>query len=171
MDIITGIWAANKAKKDLEASGQIGYTESSIIELVPEATYELYQGMHPFPISKMYDAGTEIITTIDGVKYSSIFKPAADNSIIAGNSLVIGSEDTGEPYVILMLASPNEIVFGLLAEFNVEGPTQHNISIFINEDTIHTIDPKYLPPISAEDKQIIANQVLTMLPNGDEVSY
>ena len=90
--------------------------DDSIIELVPEATYEFNQGECTISIPEMYDAGTEIIITIDGVRYSSISKlfnldeQHYSYIVVAGNGSIIGLEDTGEPYMVIMRSTEQDVI-------------------------------------------------------------
>lgn len=146
MDMMTGIWAANKAKADLGKGGKAGYDEVVSVELVPEAEYAFNGGLLGLPSPQLINVGDEIVTVIDGIEYKGTAY-SFGGLVCVGNAVVLGREDTGEPYFTAVGEQEGAlmVVVAFIAEFGSEETTQHTVSVVANTKVAHTIDLKYIP--------------------------
>lgn len=155
MDIITAYLGAKMAHNDLKANGQIGYTEyASPVVLVPEASYEFYDGMGGAPIAQQPKAGDEITLTLDGEVYTESVKETylADlggSLTYIGNAVLLGGADTGESYSIAFAPNYDDgsvsAATSILAESGNNATTTHTMSLTWAATTVHRIAEKYLP--------------------------
>ena len=139
----------NKLKKD----GGVGYAELAPKAFLKETEFEsapseIVEGMYDTVVG-----GVELLNAIgtttnftvlfDGIAYPCGFA-AAGNAAFFGNLTVIGGDgvDTGEPFVGFVIPEPASVLF-ITADAG-----KHKIGIVSQtekEETVHTIDKKYLP--------------------------
>lgn len=141
MDPIT----LSMAKKHANKKG--GYTTTKNVEIVPNAKYEFYNGELALPATCIIKGGDEIITTIDGIEYRATAKEVDGGGVLAGNGMVFGAEDNGDPYctVIATTDAGYMAIVAILAEVGTEETTQHTVSVDANLEFVHFIDGKYIP--------------------------
>lgn len=135
---------------EIKAKGGVGYDTRETVELVPKASYDFEWGAMNYPISELYDEGSEVITTIDGVTYRSVLQATAEvgyPAVFAGNGITLGLPDTGEPYLAVIgeIDGTPYVMLDFLPEIESQEPTQHTVSVVVNAVTVHPINEKYLP--------------------------
>lgn len=141
MDILTAKIGANMAKKELAASGQVGYVKSHQALILPETeiVFTSYIELPKIGLINMI-SGVEYITKWDGEEYRCT---AIQDGVMAtiGNLNIINNTapDTGEPFVVAT-DSDEGCTYVIPSEFGT-----YTISISGGFETIHTIDPKFLP--------------------------
>jgi hypothetical protein len=156
MDIVTAVYAANKAKADLANSGQIGRTETEKHIIVPEVTFT--KGFNftsaGMTIEHIEEGGLYHVMW-DGVEYSCVCKLDLGSTSSSTKSLYIGDyytftdgskgdQATGEPFVYYEAIRNTGAIKGqVIAACADEGT--HTASIYQKTETIHPIDPKFLP--------------------------
>lgn len=168
MDMMTAIFAANKAKKDLTKSGQIGYAETSVGYLrfdgdlsgkfcIPAS--DMFEGMdssqYYVRLSTTPIKGTQIerIVTSNGVEVDADLCNIIDENgcvMVTSSYVYTGIRDD----FVLVLSLPAESGMGGVYVF---GAGDCYISgVYGNlVETVHTIDPKYLPPSSGGGLPVI----------------
>lgn len=130
---------------ELKANGQIGYTETQEVEVIPEQTIEVAMnedvGAPVAVVAPAYDfSGVQKVRVLfDGVEYICV--PA--NGIF-GNQVFVGGEDTGEPFVYGCVDSTDPSSAG----FFVAAEGTHTVSVTAISEVAHPMDEKYVPPIS-----------------------
>lgn len=130
-----------KALNILLKSGQVGHTETELTEILSETNVEYNDG-----------DGIEVSATIaplvvgntykvlwDGVPYictAILF----DGFVYIGNLIATDGADTGEPFGVAFRGKRFNI-------FSVRDEDTHTCSIKAYSETIHPIDPKFLPGV------------------------
>lgn len=150
MDMMTAIFAANKAKKDLMASGGVGYTETVDFVIVEKTKFDFApnEDIHDLYVTEIetvnYDkitAGLQLVVHYDGEDYNCTVM-SIDGIMVIGNLGVLGiGPDTGEPFLI------TDDGGGMLSVVAADTAETHTIGIICDTEAIHTIDPKYLPGV------------------------
>lgn len=162
----TGVWAANKAKRELIKSGAVGYEEKTAY-VWDESKEIVYADMgtetarycrvtdKAIPIESL--VGAELVYTADGHKVVESFAQENANEALPG--YIIYMSGVGTPMFFMFVSqeavdSYNEAVAGSGA------PSMPGIGLYlfevssggsiirtesISKTTIHPIDPKYLP--------------------------
>lgn len=137
--------AAEKAREELEKSGQVGRTKIGRKTVWEETTAQtvLLEGMNAYIIpiygSTGVKAGDKVTVIFDGEQYVCT-AVEIDGLVGFGNfGLIGGAEDTGEPFVYSDITGSG-FTGGLLT---TQG--EHTYSASVTVETIHPIDPKYLP--------------------------
>lgn len=148
MDIITAKLGAKMAQSELKANGQVGYTsppetvfQTALGEVEGISTYEA-PGKLGLVVGNTYtvrlaDGDYECVCVggeVDGLEFHWL-----------GNGGLIGYADTGETFVVVeMEVSPEVTEVGWMTTV-IDTNVGASCTVIASE-TIHTIDPKYLPP-------------------------
>lgn len=145
MDMTTAIFAANKAKADLETSGRVGYKTEEGVIFHKELAFQEEEGVTAY-------IGEGRINLVVGESYNVAFTGSSDYCICKkvegengnytlylGNGMYAGGEDTGEPFVVI------ESVFDGKWSTAVIDTNRRSSCIINAPEIVHTIDPKYLP--------------------------
>ena len=133
-------------------SQRLAHAEVAITELVPETTVQFktdndetgldYTTINPVALTP----GTVYEVMFDGAVYNCTLRDVGSRSIL-GNSKLLDQNDTGEPF-IMNASVPNK-----LYAYTTNKAT-HTFRITVTEETIHPIDPKYLPDTVATKADI-----------------
>lgn len=137
---------------------RLAYTETEEVVILPETevipaeglenTFELTE-----PLSAPLSRGMKCTVTYNDVKYNcNVQETPVDegvNLLSLGNAgALMGEEGTGEPFAFAVV--PEGEQNGVYAQvFALDGAETVNISITAVEETVKTIDPKFLPGSSA----------------------
>lgn len=127
---------ADETIKRLSNSGQIGYEEETLVEIIPEFTAEFVpmEALGGLPVAAIGFApipGATYTIKWDGVEYVRV----ADENGTIGNRGIAGEEDTGEPFI-----------FGEnFAVATTEG--EHTFSVCEHKMVARQMAEKYLPEI------------------------
>lgn len=153
MDMMTAIFAANKAKKDLEASGQVGYRADAAVIL--DAKLVDINGMNGYVQEKRINlvvGETYRVSVVGNEFYSTCKKttdPNGNECFYLGNSLFLGGEDTGETFMVC------EAQVDGAWSTTVVDTTGSSVCTVTAPEIYHTIDPKYLPPSSGGGMPVV----------------
>ena len=103
----------------------------------------------PLPVKK----GDALTIIFDGTKYALAaitIVEDSDSFVFAFGNLGIMSmgDDTGEPFVVTYLTNYDDSIYELCVATATEG--NHTIAIYKETETIHPIDPKYLPGVTID---------------------
>jgi len=144
--------------------GGVGYTESEVVLPPTEFEFEYFsdagvyaaQGLRP--AFKLVD-GRSYKVVWNGVEYNCVaisFSVADMRTVTVGNAgpLNMGVPDTGEPFLLCYTENSYD------DEFNDVFSFDSTATASVIEETIHTIDPKYLP-----DGGIGYTETTTVLPS------
>ena len=170
MDIIAAKLGASMAKSELAKSGQIGYIGKKKQVVFPQTTLnfeELYDPVlgllgefrldTPIPLV----VGEEYTAVFDGTEYKCV--SSGDFGACLGNkSIWSGSDDTGEPFYYHHFEGLEQIIYS-------RTPGNHTIEIYIEEEEVVTIDPKFLPEVGGGDNGgggLPVVELTTKLDNG-----
>lgn len=143
-DAATGVFAANKVIRELGESGRIGSTETARTVILAETPLNMGENM--FELSSPLVAGVTYNVNINGtvypcVAYSGEFGQLGA-SIAIGNETLLGEADlTKEPFFAANIGVDDR--FACVCASYTEG----TISITAVVETIHPIDPKFLPGV------------------------
>lgn len=150
MDILTAKLGANMAKSELAENGQIGYTETSApVVVIPDGSYEFSDGEYVVENTQCPKAGDPITLTLDGVVYSGAAKEINLDGlsvIYIGNAVLFG-EDTGENYMVGFIPAEGSCAVYVIDEASNQTAATHTVELSFQTQTIHPIDPKYLPGV------------------------
>ena len=130
----------NRLKRD----GGVGYTTGQKTVILPEQTVTVNEEIGGYVLDFAPVAGKVYTVTVDGVEYKCEAKSTTMEGaeiIVLGNGFMFGVQGNGEPWYIAYTAVYQMCAFGW-EEYKETDPT---ISIYEGEETIHPIDPKYLP--------------------------
>lgn len=144
--------------KNYTDSQRIAYTETAKTVVFPETvlTFGNVEGMNT-GIVQLSDAlpvsgGDTLSVVYDGTKYETavIAFPGdglGEGGYLAefGNLSIAGmGNDTGEPFMAMYTHQPVNAQF-VLTVIATTADTSHTVTIYKETETIHPIDPKYLP--------------------------
>lgn len=137
MDVIT-LAMLNSMKKN----GAVGSVESGKKLITMELTDGRY--LDDTRTESVFEIGKTYTITVDGVDYTvkSLEGSAFDVDVMLGNLGVLGGTDTGEPFIIYEAFDNGDDNVWVLAAAVNNGATSITVS---TPETVHTIDPKYLP--------------------------
>lgn len=124
-------------------SQRLAFAETETVEVLSETTINLEMaedGVAEGVSEKMISltAGQTYNVVWDGVRYECVAQ-IFDGSAFIGNLGILGLDDTGEPF--MLIPGDNGIVAISMTAGN------HTLSITQETETIHPIDPKFLPGV------------------------
>lgn len=130
----------------LTKGGGAGYVSTEVVEILPETQvqYNNSDGI-TCPANTPVVLGKTYSVLWDGVKYNCTcvdFTLEGQILLYLGNTAALGGADTGEPFAILA-----QVVEGMCG-LNIVGcvdENDHTCSIMGEAETVHTIDPKFIP--------------------------
>ncbi len=168
MDLMAAKLGANMAISELVENGQVGRVESKrqiaaepVIIPAGDRTVRGIKANYDYLID-----GATYIVTIGGVEHKTVCIYYWERNCYLGNpSLVDVGENTGEPFGIEIVYHSNMNFCWIALTENVTKDTP--VTIELLEETIHTIDPKYLPKGNVgytETKRYMAAE--TIIPQG-----
>lgn len=144
MDMMTAIFAANMAKRELAESGGVGYTEATKTVLL-DGTFEAAQegDMPPNFETEVLDIkpGGQLSVNWNGKQYTCVVFDIADNICFGNLSIADAGDDTGEPFLYSLGVSEDN-VWGIFA---TTIPGTVTVTVVGETETVHPIDQKYLP--------------------------
>lgn len=156
MDMMTAIWAANKAKADIQESGGAGYTEPVTEILSTPELAEMMDNMTGFWGEgegtvdwRKFEVGKKYTIHFDDDRYDAegkqLNEESGDAIVCLGNKHLsnalnpeLAFEDTGEDFLVIV-GRMDDIPFYVL---DAKGRQSCKIT---SHETIHPIDPKFLP--------------------------
>ena len=104
-------------------------------------------------------AGSTYTVSWNGVEYiSEAFESDAIGMMatIIGNKAIIGEDDTGEPFVIILAPDDIAAATGFYTQITpLDGCTELELSISGQSAIIHTIDKKFLPPSDVNNSNLV----------------
>lgn len=156
----TAILAKKMVIGDLSEHGQIGYAETQKTVLLPQTTIETVfveaEGLNIFqadPALVSVEANARVTVLWDGVEYAcTASDKVAFNEVVSfvliGNQGMAGlGDDTGEPFLIWCGEQTDLSSVRLYTVITSVTDGEHALSITKETETIHLIDPKYLPGV------------------------
>ena len=146
-------FAANKVLRELTESGAVGYAETENLNLLStELTFDIpiedgIAGCVFDDIPFVPVVGQLYKVDWNGVKYTCVCKLHGDEEVsihYIGNSTIAyyDENDTGEPFIIQYAVQDGQGTFSVVTN---SGLTTATVSITTETETIHPIDPKFLP--------------------------
>lgn len=151
----TAILAKSMVMDKLTESGGVGHTEVAKKVILPKTSVTAVIEDPENPVAfteintKNYETlfqlwqnkNTAVTVMYDGNPYACDII-AMDSALCIGNLKYFDGEDTGEPFIyVATLENPDTVV--------CETAGEHTIAIYQETETIHPIDPKYIPWNSA----------------------
>lgn len=140
-------WSQNDETQPDYVRNRTHYTETAIVEVLLEISFtsQLSDGRYGWmtnepTITELPEAGEVVTVSFDGKEYECA-AVVMQGIAVYGNVVATGGDDTGEPFVLIF--APN--VQSLVVCLTDTEPTVHSISVYRKEETVHTLDPKYLP--------------------------
>lgn len=127
--------------------GGVGYTEGSKTEILPEQTVPVNEELGGYVLEFAPVAGKVYTVTVDGVEYKCEAKLSISQGselVVLGNAIMYGEPGNGEPWYIAYVFDYQLCAFG----WTNGSDTDPTIAIYEGEETVHTIDPKYLPEMT-----------------------
>ena len=123
------------------------FYESTEVLFDQRVELELLEGLMgitvPFP--EPLEPGKTYRVTYNGVAYDCVANIGPSGELCyLGNASIMGLDDTGEPFVVLVVEEMGQ-AFGQIASIN----SDTSATVKIEKSVIHTIDPKYLPETGA----------------------
>ena len=147
-----GNFAANKAIRQLKESGQVGHTETQRTPAIEPMTIPTGSTMERRvqPYADYLIDGAKYIVSFGGKSFEAIGNIDANGWFRLGNASLDGSSggpDTGEMFFVIIkkTTSPN-IANQIYLSFTPSEDLVFTVNLVA--ETIHTIDPKYLPESS-----------------------
>lgn len=143
-------WNQNDETQPDYVKNRTHYAETAMVTALPEISFtsqDLGNGIYGLfstehTISELPEAATVVF---DGTEYACA-ATVRDGVAIYGNDAILGGDDTGEPFIFSIIPNTGiQVVCLTDAE-----PTVHSIALYMEKETVHTIDTKYLPEIPAE---------------------
>jgi hypothetical protein len=156
--------------QSMKSNGGVGYTEHGKVIVDTELPDILDSATQATGISAKgneFEVGKNYTVTTDSGTYLTVCKKIIVDEqelIMLGNAVVWGMEDTGEPFIILLFYEDEQWLIGCI-DFNCG--THMTVS---TAETIHTIDPKFLPPSSGGGLPVVELTTLPT-PNGAELTF
>lgn len=154
----------------------VPYVEQGLVEIMPETDATAYTDPtfgEAWQITKApsLTAGETYTIIYNGVTYDCVCHPGEDTGLnfgfetfALGNFSVVGGENTGEPFAMLVFPSVPKI-----ACLDMSGATSVKIGIMGEGETIHKIDPRCLPDgIGVDEVRVVAliDERLGVIENG-----
>ena len=140
-------WSQNDETQPDYVRNRTHYTETTIAEVLLEISFtsQLLDGNYGWmanepTITELPEAGEVATVSFDGKEYECA-AVVMRGTVVYGNAAIMGGDDTGEPFVLISVPTSQSSVVCLT---DTE-PTVHSISVYRKEETVHTLDPKYLP--------------------------
>ena len=91
--------------------------------------------------------GDTVIVNWNGTEYSCVGIDGSafgmDGAIFGNIGVLTGGTDTGEPFIVVLGEDDGGTCFALVVA--VDGSTEATLSIHHNAETVHKLDPKFLP--------------------------
>lgn len=158
-------WSQNDPDAADYVKNRTHWVEQGLVEIVPETSFETadMDGLFVAELPIMPVTEEEMLTdsiapgdvrtvVFDGVEYETAL--SFDNGPHFGNLCVIPendkfADDTGEPFLWMIDA---DSMTSLVTTRDTD-PTTHTIACYKKEETVHTIDPKFLPDSKADWNQ------------------
>lgn len=144
----TAIFAANKAIRTLEESGQVGYTNPGKVLVSAMGAYSWYSttSAHRYTFTSTdklrLNEGEKIIVTINGEKYTCACTSSGNPAVFFGNPYLNGSgDDSGEDIGIVHIWVTGQ--YDIL--IRGEQIAQDSMVTISEPDEIVPSNPKYLP--------------------------
>ena len=140
-------WSQNDETQPDYVRNRTHYTETAIVEVLLKISFtsQLLDGSYGWmanepTITELPEAGEVATVSFDGKEYECA-AVVMQGTAVYGNATIMGGDDTGEPFVLMSAPTSRSSVICLT---DTE-PTVHSISVYRKEETVHTLDPKYLP--------------------------
>ena len=166
-------WKQNDSSAPNYVKNRTHYEESKEITIFPKATFitedggGIYGWYTTTPISYPLQTKQTYIIVLDGNNYiTSTLTPHSDEEFYLGNTVLIGGDDTKEPFGIMISASQLAIIIITDTE-----PTEHTLEIKGQETVIHKLDKKYLPDDLIPEEVLVPGDNISNLYNDSVVSY
>lgn len=130
------------------------WVETSVVEVLPETEFtfdESGESAIADPVAKHPADGNVCVVTFDGVEYETVateFKEGGFTVIVLGNMSVVGGEDTGEPFAVMIPSKEaSEILGGItvMVQAMHDGVSSATISIKENIKVYRKISSELLP--------------------------
>jgi plastocyanin len=146
MDIMTLAMAKAETEK-LKKSGGVGYAETAQTVLL-DGVFEIPEvegGLSGFECEYLeLKAGDTVTVKWNGVQYTCVVFDI-EGSIGFGNLAVMGADiNTGEPFMFGNAVDEDGTSYGMFLTYEHGSVT---VTVSITTETIHPIDPKYLPGV------------------------
>ena len=174
MDVIAAKLGANMAKADLVANGQIGSveTQTTLIEevTVKAGKYTYYRNSAtPADILAKVAVGKTYNLYIGDVKYECVARESHYFQWYLGNHAKMDNTlDTGENFVVGYCVGNRGELDVIIPKVSVNTPVRWEFE----EETVHTIDPKYLPnPADLPSDWIVALKAALESSGGNIVTF
>ena len=152
-DAFTGTFAANKVLRELGKSGAVGRTENTVLFPLAEIKTEEFDGQ----VAPLWVAETVPFVPVEGRSYKVSLNSGASNFEYECTATKL--EEDG--YVVIMIGNSGIVGFGedtgehILVSYEKDSEGYENFTVFtkypctatltISTETIHPINPKYLP--------------------------
>lgn len=130
------------------------WAETSVVEVLPETEFTFDDSGESGitdPIARHPADGNVCVVTFDGVEYETVateFKEGGFTVIVLGNMSVVGGEDTGEPFAVMIPSKEaSEILGGItvMVQAMHDGVSSATISIKENIKVYRKISSELLP--------------------------
>ena len=134
----TGVFAANKVLRELGEAGKVGRIELNTECFVKAENVPITDdGVFDIKPSFSCVLGNAYTVKWNGVEYICVAF-SYEGATVLGNLSSFGGDDTGEPFVAVVESKRISIM-------PLDGSTTCTIEIWGKTETIHPIDPKFLP--------------------------
>lgn len=165
-------WSDNNPESPLHILNRTHWMESGDLTMIPETAltinedgaFMLTEKPAGFPLPD-----TDCTVTWDGIDYTCKAHQATEGDvpvIVLGNAAVLGDDDTGEPFFLVLVGDEElgetEGLWGVAYEFT--GASTATLKLNGPTEIIHRLDEKYLPTAVVAKSKEQPNLV-----NGDEV--
>ena len=147
---------ANKLKK----SGGAGYVEKQMKDVLPKTVVTAENYTTDFGVNGCFmlpefvmEEGKRYKAVVDGTasEFSTPHIIGDDVVFLAGNAALIGDfggyqyDDNGEPWLVANYAGMG--VYAISFAAPAENEKAHTVAIYEEAETVHPIDPKFLPKV------------------------
>lgn len=140
-------WSQNDETQPDYVRNRTHYTETAKVTIFPEISFtsQLYKGSYGWmadepTINELPETGEVATVAFDGKEYECA-ATVMQGMVVYGNTVAIDGVDTGEPFALVSAPNSQSSVV-CLADTE---PTVHSVAVYKKEETVHTLDPKYLP--------------------------
>lgn len=151
-------WNQNDETKPDYVKNRTHWVETKRETIVEETTITGANGQ--FTVISALKTDGKYIVNYNGTEYECMPKTDPSGDLALGNLSIAKStlENTGEPFLLTGMSSAGAITYALFADRT----GTHVFAAFEVVETIHTIDPKYLPEDHI-NKMIDSNEKITAL--------
>lgn len=158
-------WNQNDPEAPDYVKNRTHWTETKREIVVEETTITGANGQ--FTVINALKTDGKYIVNYNGTEYECMPKTDPSGDLALGNLSIAKStlENTGEPFLLTGMSSAGAITYALFAD----GTGTHVFAAFEVIETVHTIDPKYLPAGGSGGG--VAIHILTIRNENGESKY